>query len=172
MSEFHHHHPHSHHEHREHRGRGGRRHGRGRGGRAGRGDLKNVILSLLAEQPMHGYQIIATIAERTEQRWTPSAGAIYPRLAMLEDEGLITITVDNGRKMATLTDLGRETVDKRTEDGDILDAYRDPEQPGGPHSERRAAFRRLKEAVRGTDDDNTERIVEILQEATDKIEAL
>lgn len=168
MSEFHHHH----HPHHEHRGHGRRGHGRGRGGRAGRGDLKNVILSLLAEQPMHGYQIISTIAERTEQRWTPSAGAIYPRLAMLEDEGLITITVNDGRKLATLTDRGQESVDKRADDGDILDAYRDPEQPGGPHGERRAAFRRLKEAVRGADDDNTERIVEILQEATDKIEAL
>lgn len=168
MSEFHHHH----HPHHEHRGHGRRSHGRGRGGRAGRGDLKNVILSLLAEQPMHGYQIISTIAERTEQRWTPSAGAIYPRLAMLEDEGLITITVNDGRKLATLTDRGQESVDKRADDGDILDAYRDPEQPGGPHGERRAAFRRLKEAVRGADDDNTERIVEILQEATDKIEAL
>lgn len=50
-----------------------------------------MILMLLAEHSMHGYQIISTIGERTKEQWTPSPGAMYPRLSMLEDEGLITI---------------------------------------------------------------------------------
>ncbi|NLZ58050.1 MAG: PadR family transcriptional regulator, partial [Corynebacterium sp.] len=79
-------HPGRKHAHRDHHGHG-RRPGRGRGGRAGRGDLRHVVLSLLGQESMHGYQIITIINERTEGNWSPSPGAIYPTLSMLEDEG-------------------------------------------------------------------------------------
>ncbi len=88
--------------------------GRGRGGhhgrRAGRGDIRAAVLLLLAEQPRHGYELIREISERTDGAWTPSPGAIYPALSLLEDEGLVTIAAEGGRKLASLSDAGRAYV--------------------------------------------------------------
>src|SRR6478736_9262363 len=74
----------------------------GRRGRRPRGDVRNAILLLLAEQPMHGYQLMEAIAERSDGRWRPSPGAVYPTLNLLEDEGVVTLTASAGRKLATL----------------------------------------------------------------------
>jgi DNA-binding PadR family transcriptional regulator len=94
----------------------GRRGGRGRGrGRAHRGDVRAAVLQLLAEEPMHGYQLMQAIAERSGGRWTPSPGAIYPTINQLEDEGLVVVTADAGRKLVTLTDAGREHIEARRE---------------------------------------------------------
>jgi DNA-binding PadR family transcriptional regulator len=99
-----------------HRGRGGRGPGRGSGrGRAPRGDVRTAVLMLLAEEPMHGYQLMQAIADRSGGRWTPSPGAIYPTINQLEDEGLVTVTAEAGRKLVTLTDAGREYVEGRRE---------------------------------------------------------
>lgn len=62
---------------------------------------------------MHGYQIMQTISERTGGRWSPSPGAIYPTLSALEDEGLVEVDADAGRKLITLTEVGREHVDRQ-----------------------------------------------------------
>ena len=64
------------------------RHSRG-GARARRGDIRAAVLALLAERPMHGYEMIKEVEDRTGGAWTPSAGSIYPTLQLLEDEGLI-----------------------------------------------------------------------------------
>src|SRR5512133_2707772 len=56
------------------------------GTRMGRGDVRSAVLALLNEQPMHGYQIIREIEERTAGRWKPSAGSVYPTLQLLADE--------------------------------------------------------------------------------------
>ncbi|KXO95931.1 hypothetical protein AXK61_04600 [Tsukamurella pseudospumae] len=69
------------------------------------------MLRLLETEPMHGYQIVSSIEERTAGAWKPSPGAIYPTLSQLEDEGLITIERENGRKVATLTTTGREYIE-------------------------------------------------------------
>ena len=68
---------------------------------------------------MHGYQLMDAIRERTDGRWTPSPGAIYPTIAQLEDEGLVTVTAESGRKLVTLTDHGRTEAEAlRTNEGD------------------------------------------------------
>lgn len=85
----------------------GRRGGRGR---APRGDVRAAVLLLLADEPMHGYQLMQAIAARSGGRWTPSPGAIYPTIGLLEDEGLVTVTPDSGRKLVTLTEAGRDHV--------------------------------------------------------------
>jgi len=89
---------------------GGGPHGpRGRrGGRAGRGDVRTALLLLLAEQPMHGYQLMQAVAERTGGGWKLSPGAVYPTIAQLEDEGLVAVVAEGGRKLVTLTDAGRD----------------------------------------------------------------
>ena len=97
----------------EHSPGGPRRHHRG--GRAGRGDVRTAVLLLVDEQPMHGYQLMQAIAERTGGRWNPSPGAIYPTINQLEDEGLVTLTADAGRKLVTLTDAGRAQLAEHRE---------------------------------------------------------
>ncbi|KQX05533.1 MULTISPECIES: PadR family transcriptional regulator [unclassified Leifsonia] len=77
------------------------------GSRAGRGDVRAAVLSLLAEKPMHGYQIIREIEERSGGSWKPSAGSVYPTLQLLADEALITSEESNGRKTYALTEAGR-----------------------------------------------------------------
>ncbi|MEA9984885.1 MULTISPECIES: PadR family transcriptional regulator [Subtercola] len=80
------------------------------GTRVGRGDVREAVLALLAEQPMHGYQIIHEIEERSGGSWKPSAGSVYPTLQLLADEGLIDAAESNGRKTYSLTDAGRASV--------------------------------------------------------------
>ncbi|MET1155453.1 helix-turn-helix transcriptional regulator [Arthrobacter sp.] len=80
------------------------------GSRAGRGEVRSAVLALLAEQPMHGYQIIREIEERSGGSWKPSAGSVYPTLQLLADEGLIRAEESNGRKIYSLTEAGREAV--------------------------------------------------------------
>ncbi|MFD5463159.1 PadR family transcriptional regulator [Kitasatospora sp. NPDC127059] len=90
-------------------GHGGRRggpHGR-RGGRARRGDVRASLLALLKERPMHGYEMIAEIAERTNGAWRPSPGSIYPNLQLLEEEGMITAEEVGGKRLVSLTEKGR-----------------------------------------------------------------
>jgi hypothetical protein len=77
------------------------------GTRMGRGDVRAAVLALLAEQPMHGYQIIHEIEERSGGTWKPSAGSVYPTLQLLADEGLISAEESNGRKTYSLTEAGR-----------------------------------------------------------------
>jgi hypothetical protein len=80
------------------------------GSRVGRGDVRAAVLALLAEKPMHGYQMIHEIEERSGGSWKPSAGSVYPTLQLLADEGLISVEEANGRKIYSLTDTGREAV--------------------------------------------------------------
>ncbi|MCS5720010.1 PadR family transcriptional regulator [Herbiconiux sp. CPCC 205763] len=77
------------------------------GSRVGKGDVRAAVLALLAERPMHGYQIIHEIEERSGGSWKPSPGSVYPTLQLLADEGLIAAEESNGRKTYALTDAGR-----------------------------------------------------------------
>ncbi|KNH13132.1 PadR family transcriptional regulator [Arthrobacter sp. ZBG10] len=78
------------------------------GTRAGKGEVRAAVLALLAERPMHGYQIIREIEERSGGSWKPSAGSVYPTLQLLADEGSIRAEESNGRKIYSLTEAGRE----------------------------------------------------------------
>jgi DNA-binding PadR family transcriptional regulator len=88
--------------------------GRGRGGRGRRGDVRSAILLLLAEEPMHGYELIQQIVDRSGGVWKPSPGSIYPALSQLEDEGLVLIEKVAGRKTARLTEEGKAFVEANT----------------------------------------------------------
>ncbi|HEY0246726.1 MAG TPA: PadR family transcriptional regulator [Gryllotalpicola sp.] len=81
------------------------------GPRMARGDVRTAVLALLAEKPMHGYQIIAEIGQRSGGAWKPSAGSVYPTLQLLADEGLIDSEVADGRKTYSLTEAGRAEAD-------------------------------------------------------------
>ena len=95
-----------------HEGRHGHHH---RGGRVGRflehGDLRFVVLALIAEAPRHGYELIKELEDRTGGAYRPSPGVIYPTLALLEDEGFIRpVTGEAGRKLFEATDEGRAAL--------------------------------------------------------------
>ncbi len=93
---------------------------------------------------MHGYQLMQAMAERTEGAWRPSPGAIYPTINQLEDEGFVTIAVDGGRKLVTLTESGRALV----EAGDLVDPFVELTSRGGPNTDLRGILEELHSAAR------------------------
>ncbi len=103
-------------------------HGRGeRGERGGRGervfdsgDLRFVILALIAEKPSHGYELIKAIEEKLGGGYTPSPGVVYPTLTLLEELGYVTVEAqDGGKKLYSITDAGTAFLaeNQRTVDG-------------------------------------------------------
>jgi DNA-binding PadR family transcriptional regulator len=87
--------------------RGGRGSGRHR---ARRGAVPLAIFTLLDERPMHGYEIITELETRSDGRWRPSPGSIYPTLDRLEDRGALTSTEVDGKRQFALTDRGRQLL--------------------------------------------------------------
>jgi DNA-binding PadR family transcriptional regulator len=84
-------------------------------GRARRGNVRIALLQLLAEEPRNGYQLMQEIEERSDGRWRPSPGSVYPALAQLEDEGLIQAAEEAGTKLFEITDAGRAVLEERGE---------------------------------------------------------
>ncbi|MDW6060037.1 helix-turn-helix transcriptional regulator [Streptomyces sp. FXJ1.4098] len=84
------------------------------------GRLRLYLLKLLDEAPRHGYEVIRLLEERFQGLYAPSAGTVYPRLAKLEAEGLVTHTTEGGRKVYSITDAGRaELADRGGELADL-----------------------------------------------------
>lgn len=79
----------------------------------GHGDLRLYLLSLLAEQPRHGYELIQALGDRFGGTYVPSAGTIYPRLAKLEEDGLVTKSADGRKTVYEITDAGRTELAAR-----------------------------------------------------------
>jgi DNA-binding PadR family transcriptional regulator len=83
------------------------------GGRARRGDIKFLILEVLADGPRHGYDIITELEKKSNGRYRPSAGSVYPTLTMLEEGGYITGNAADGKRVFTITDTGRELLTQK-----------------------------------------------------------
>ena len=86
------------------------------------GRLRLYLLRLLAEGPKHGYELIRLLANRFHGLYEPSAGTIYPRLARMEGDGLITHTASGGRKVYDITDAGRAELAGRADELARLEA--------------------------------------------------
>ncbi|MEV6007785.1 helix-turn-helix transcriptional regulator [Streptomyces sp. NPDC051976] len=80
------------------------------------GRLRLYLLKLLDESPRHGYEVIRLLEERFQGLYAPSAGTVYPRLAKLEKEGLVTHSTEGGRKVYSLTDAGRGELADRADE--------------------------------------------------------
>ena len=89
----------------------------GRGPRARRGDVRQALLTLLAEEPRNGYQLMQEIERRSEGVWRPSPGSVYPALQQLEDEGLVRAEEADGRKLFHLTEAGRAAAAETSGEG-------------------------------------------------------
>ena len=86
-----------------------------------KGDLKYVILQLLSEWPAHGYEVIRALEERFGGMYTPSAGAVYPTLQMLEDMEYVSSTQQDGKRVYTVTEEGRRFLEEQKE---VLDGIK------------------------------------------------
>lgn len=148
--------------------RGG--HHGGRGGRRGRrGDVRAAILTLLAERPMHGYEMTQEIATRSNNLWKPSPGSVYPTLQLLVDEGLIApAETDGNKKTFELTAEGRQAAAGiETPPWEQFVADQQDESPG--HESLRGALGQLMAAVGQSsftaNEDQQQRILDIVNNA-------
>lgn len=162
---------------------GGRGWGEGRRSRRrmfGSGELRLVLLKLIADEPRHGYDLIRAIEELTGGQYAPSPGVVYPTLTLLQDMGLIEeADAEGARKPFQITQQGRDYLNERVEEADELigrlkGLAPDPRQEAGPAIGR--AVRNLMMALRqrigrdGLDDELLHEIAAILDEAAQRIE--
>jgi DNA-binding PadR family transcriptional regulator len=149
---------------------GGPRGGRRGGGRGKRGDVRAAILKLLTERPMHGYEMIQEISERSQQLWKPSPGSVYPTLQLLVDEGLIVATESEGsRKLFDLTDDGRATVEKiETAPWDEITEGADPAAVN-LRSAVGQLFGAVRQAAHAATGDQQQRVIDIVNNARREI---
>lgn len=161
---------------------GSKRRGRWGGRMFEQGDLKVVILQLLAEKPRHGYEVIKALEERSGGAYAPSAGAVYPTLTLLEEMGFATAaTEEGGKKVYTITEAGRVFLDENrgTVDdlferlGDIGAAvFSDSMKEVGKAFSRimKSTFAASPEHLR--DSTTSKRILEVLDRAAHEIEEI
>ena len=132
-------------------GSDGPRHGR-RGRFFEQGDLRWVLLSLIAEKPSHGYELIKAIEERLGGAYSPSPGVVYPTLTLLEDMGLIAATQSEGaRKAFAITDEGRAALETNKATVDAIFqriAQFAEDASGGPAPQIIRAMENLRTALR------------------------
>ena len=161
-------------------------HGPGRRGRRRRmfesGELRLVLLKLIADQPRHGYDLIQAIEELTHGSYAPSPGIIYPTLTMLEDMGLIQENEAEGsRKVFSITREGEVHLAERREEAEALMARLE----GTGDHKRKAGGAPIKRGVKNLlsalwhrvtsddmDEDRLHEIAAILDDAAQKIERL
>jgi DNA-binding PadR family transcriptional regulator len=138
------------------------------GPRARRGDIRRGTLSVLADKPMHGYEVIRELEARSGGRWRPSPGSIYPMLQLLEDEGLIRGEGKNGKRVYEITEEGRRALADRPEGGAPWDELGDDPL----HDLKNAAFQLGAAAMQVSGTGSTDQIARakaILDEARKKI---
>jgi len=165
----------------------GRRRGRGRGrhrrGRQwfGSGDMKYVILRLIKDKPMHGYEVMKALEDKTRGCYTPSPGTVYPTLQWLDEEGLVQSEDRDGKKVYSITDAGREFLEEnKSSVEDIFDRIDEMIERfvGDPMPDvNRAVGKLVAQVYRSSwrlhdDVEKRKRIAEVLEEALRELEAL
>jgi DNA-binding PadR family transcriptional regulator len=161
--------------------RHGGEHRRGRRQWFESGDMKYVILKLLREKPMHGYEVMKALEEHTCGCYKPSPGTVYPTLQWLEDEGLVTAKDVEGKKVYEITDAGRRFLDEnRGTVDDIFERVADTLERfvSEPMPEvNRAVARIVSQSYRvawklASEPERAKRIGEILDRAAEEIAGL
>jgi DNA-binding PadR family transcriptional regulator len=150
-------------------------HGHGPWSRARRGNVRAAILSVLAEEPMHGYQIMQQLEERSGGMWRPSPGSVYPTLQLLEDQGFVKGEEVEGRRVFALTEAGKAEAEASKErHGAPWESSEHGDQ--GPRFKLRKAVFQIAAAVKqiGTtgSTEQVDKTLEILAETRKRIYAL
>jgi DNA-binding PadR family transcriptional regulator len=83
----------------------------GPAGRMRRGEVRILLLAALLSGPAHGYELMRKLEEKSDGRWRPSAGSVYPSLQLLEEQGLVRSSETDGRKVYEITPEGRRLAD-------------------------------------------------------------
>ena len=158
--------------------------GRGRGRRARRmfesGELRLVLLKLIADEPRHGYDLIRAIEDLTGGEYAPSPGIVYPTLTLLQDMELIEEAPGEGpRKPFQVTEEGRAYLEERSEEVEALLERLTELRPRGDHMAGSAIGRAVKNLMTalshrvsrdGLDEDLLHEIAAILDEAAQRID--
>ncbi len=144
-----------------------------------KGDLKYVILDLIKDKPRHGYEIIRELEELSFGFYTPSPGAVYPTLQMLEAMGYTSAAERDGKKIYTITEAGLEFLDERKDSADEVRSqmkrkwnFKNIGKMALLMKEYHALENLLGRALRSLDADKMQRIREILINAYKEIEAI
>ncbi|UCF21180.1 MAG: PadR family transcriptional regulator [Gemmatimonadota bacterium] len=144
-----------------------------------RGDLKYMILRLLATKPMHGYEVMRALEEESCGCYSASPGSVYPTLQMLEDQGYVVCEEKEGKKVYSITDAGREFL---RENGDLVDDILDrisdftdrffrTEMRDLTRSFRRLSQVTFERGIRWAETpEELEKVIEILERAAREIE--
>ena len=142
--------------------------------RMGRGDVRTAILVSLAEEPMHGYQVIQAIETRSNGAWKPSPGSVYPTLQLLADEGLVSASEVGDRKIYTLTEAGREVAAESAEGTLPWDARlkRDAERGSALPKAGAKLAQAIVQVSHSASPEQSERAVAILDETRRKLYAI
>jgi DNA-binding PadR family transcriptional regulator len=132
------------------------------------------VLALLAERPMHGYEMIKEIEERTDGAWVPSAGSIYPTLQLLEDEGLISGQESEGKRRFSLTETGTAEQAEKAGETTPWDAVRADAGPEQIHlaNSMKKLHHAIGQAFTAADQGQQKRVRELLDETRRKIYAI
>jgi DNA-binding PadR family transcriptional regulator len=147
----------------------------------GSGELRLLLLKLIADEPRHGYQLIKAIEELTEGAYAPSPGVVYPTLSLLADEGAVEEAIGDGpRKAFVITEQGRTELAGKTEEVERIVARLTERGEGhrrGPSPQVARALGNLMMVLRGTkheepSPDRLNTIVDILDDAAKRIERL
>lgn len=163
----------------------GRHRGRGRHRRRrqwfGSGDMKYVILRTIKDKPMHGYEVMKALEDKTRGCYTPSPGTVYPTLQWLEDEGLVQSEDRDGKKVYSITDAGGEFLEENKssveEIFDRIDEMIDRFVGDSMPDVNRAVGKLVAQVYRSSwqlhgDVEKRKRIAEVLEEALKELEAL
>jgi len=134
--------------------------------------VRTAVLAVLADAPLHGYDVIRELEKRSGGAWSPSPGSVYPTLQMLEDEGLVTSEQQDGKKVYSLTEAGREELDERRRRAGGADPWDLGGVPEGLVKLRDAGVQLAGAAMqvaRTADEAQVEKATEILVEARRKM---
>ncbi|HEU5002531.1 MAG TPA: PadR family transcriptional regulator [Actinomycetota bacterium] len=135
--------------------------------------MRIAILAVLAEKPMHGYDLIRELEERSRQMWHPSPGSVYPTLQMLEEQGLLSSVEQDGKRVYSITDEGRAEVTAQEERRGGAQPWDEAREGGERFGPLFGAMGQLGAAVmqvaRAGNSSQAERVTEILTEARKKV---
>jgi DNA-binding PadR family transcriptional regulator len=145
-----------------------------------KGDLKYVILDLLKDKPAHGYEIIRALEERFHGFYSPSAGSVYPTLQMMEDMGYVRSSEQDGKKIYTITEEGKNFMKEREETvhkiKEHIGSWWGHGKMGGEFRETMADFLEIRssiiKAAHNKDTEKLKKIKEIIAKARADIQSL
>ena len=144
-----------------------------------KGDLKYVILDLIKDKPRHGYEIIRELEEMSYGFYTPSPGAVYPTLQMLEEMGYATAAERDGRKTYTITEEGVNFLAERKDSADEVRShmkrkwsFKNIGKMATMMKEYHALENLMGRGLRSMDADKMQRIKQVLIDAAGAIETI